>query len=365
MNLGFLDKSSNMTPLLVQLYDSQKLHALATDKKPVARAKLTGAVTELLCMDASPREAELVADILIELMRQAEIDLRQALSEKLSTLDNVPLRLILQIANDEIVVAHPVLKYSPVLSDLDLIYIIKSKTPEYWRSIAQRRELSSMVVNSLANTRDEETCINLSRNETALLTEKAAQTLYEMAHDVQDLAQSLSGRNDVPESLKGDILRLVGRKMKETGLAEDAVVQKEIEETVEELSGQNILSPTPSMIGAAKQLQTQNNLTIDSMISLLRRGQFPSFIAQFAEYTELDHKLISQIMAQKSGQGLALACKAADIQKYDFVSIFLLTHKIRSTTQMADVSELGRAVEYFNRVDKDTAIKILKGKQGE
>ncbi|MCK6418949.1 MAG: hypothetical protein L6Q57_08470, partial [Alphaproteobacteria bacterium] len=109
MDLGFLDKSSHVTPLLVKLYDSHKIYTLAHDKKPEARQELTKAVLELLDMDLNPREGELIADVLIALIRQAERDLRQALAERLCAMDNVPLRLVLHMANDEIDVARPVL----------------------------------------------------------------------------------------------------------------------------------------------------------------------------------------------------------------------------------------------------------------
>ena len=46
MDLSFLDKSSNVTPLLVKLYDSQQLHNLAKDEQPIARAELTSAVRD-------------------------------------------------------------------------------------------------------------------------------------------------------------------------------------------------------------------------------------------------------------------------------------------------------------------------------
>src|SRR5262245_34641947 len=130
MDLSFLDKSSGVTPILVRLYDSHKLYGLAKDKKPMARAELTSAVSDLLDMDLSPRESELIADVLIALMRQAEKDLRLALAERLSVSDKAPLRLILQISNDDIDIAAPVLRNSNVLGDLDLIYIIKSKSAE-------------------------------------------------------------------------------------------------------------------------------------------------------------------------------------------------------------------------------------------
>ncbi len=362
MNLEFLDKKSQVTPLLVQLFDSQKLHALANDKQPLARTQLTHAVTELLEMDVSPRETELISDILIELMRQAEVDIRQALSERLSVMENIPLRLVLQIANDEIIVAHPMLKNSPVLSDLDLIYIIKSKTPEYWRSIAQRKILDPLVINSLSKTHDQETCLTLIHNNDIEIPQRSYLTLCGMAQNSSDIAHSLSARKDVPEDLKAEIYKLVGKEIKQSLPTNQEEMRTNIDEIVEELSGENIFEPTKTMKNTARRLQKRREITIDMMIGVLRRGQFPSFIAQFAEFTAQSTDVVAALLKQESGQGLAVSCKALGVEKYDFVSMFLLTHKMRKSSHMTEVSELGKAVEYFNRIDKKTAKKILKGK---
>lgn len=364
MNLGFLDNTSKVTPLLVQLYDSQKLHALANDEKPLARKQLTSAVVELLEMQVSPREADLIADILIELMRQAEVDLRQAVSERVSTMDNVPLRLVLQIANDEIVVADPVLRRSPVLCDLDLIYLIKSKTPEYWRSIAQRKDLEAPVIYSLANTKDKETCMNLVENDNIEIPSRSYVTLADFAQDTPEMAQSLARRTDIPSELKSTIYRMVGSALKET-LPQNAAIETEISEVVEEMASDVVETPSDATMNAAQRMKEKETLTTDMMVSALRRGQFATFTAQFATYTGQNPDVVASILKQKTGQGLAVSCKAAGIEKYDFVSMFLLTHKMRSTTRMADVSELGRAVEYFNRIDKDMAQKILNGEKPE
>src|SRR6056297_122186 len=124
-----------------------------------------------------------MADVMISLMRQAEIDLREALAERLAVLDNVPLRLVLQLSNDEIDVARPVLKQSPVLSDMDLIYIMKSKGPEYWQAIAQREHMSNQIMNLLSDTRDVETGIALVENEKITLTEHTLNVLSEVAQN--------------------------------------------------------------------------------------------------------------------------------------------------------------------------------------
>jgi len=367
MDLGFLDKTSPVVPLLVQLYDNQRLHDLANNKQPLARAKLTGVVAELLEMELSVREVELISDILIELMRQAEIDLRQALAERLSVMENVPLRLILQITNDEIVVADPVLKYSPVLNDLDLIYIIKSKTPEYWRSIAQRKSLGSLVVNNLIKTQDQQTCVNVSANAGAEISACSFASLCDMAQGSNEIAQSLAARDDVPDDLKPALYQIVGKELSNSmfGVSlEQEELACNIADIVDELSGKRFFEPTEIMKSTAKRLQQRGEITVDMMIGVLRRRQFPSFIAQFSEFTGQSTETVATFLQQETGQGLAVSCKAVGIEKHDFVSIFLLTHKMRSTSLVTEISDLGRAVEYFNCIDQATAQNIVKGQSG-
>ena len=170
MSFSHLGRGSEVEPLLVQLYDSHRLYQLAQEKKPEARAELSQSVVGLLGANLRINEQELVADILISLMRQAERDLRQAIAERLSIMDNVPLRLVLHMAQDEITVAESVLCTSPVLNDLDLLYIIQSKTAEYWRAIARREHINEPVIDTLADTRDVETACHLAENSKIALT---------------------------------------------------------------------------------------------------------------------------------------------------------------------------------------------------
>ena len=115
------NETSRVAPLLVQLYDSHKLYALARDPSDPARRELSGIILDLFQSDLSAREAELISDVLINLMRQIEIELRAAMAEKLARQRNIPLRVILFLAADEINVAEHVLRHSPVLNDLDLL----------------------------------------------------------------------------------------------------------------------------------------------------------------------------------------------------------------------------------------------------
>ena len=376
MDLSILDKSSEVTPLLVQLYDSHKLYSLAKDKKPVARAELTRAVSELLSMDLNPRESELIADVLIELMRQAEIDLREAVSEHLSRLDNVPLRLVLQMANDnESVVAAPVLKNSPVLGELDLIYIIKAKNSAYWQSIAARNTLTDQVINILADTKDLDTAVALAENMNIRLTDHSVLVLSDLAQDSEVLARPLLRRDEVADDIASRLYKYVGQELKRYILQnyeiDSGLVTDVIDDVVDELAVEfrdrkdDSYLPSAPMLRTAQRFKDKGMLTVPLMMGTLRRAQYQSFIAQFSKFTDLEPDVVEEILKQPNGQGLAVACKAFDIEKQDFLSFYLLTNSIRNKGKMADLQDMSRAVAYYNRIEPRIARNIVNNSAGQ
>ncbi len=362
MDLEFLDKSPRMTPLLVRLYDSQKKQ----NTSDVSLSDLTSAVSDLFNMDLSRQEAELVADVTIQLLRQAEIDLRQALAERLSVMNNIPLRLILQMANDNIAVAGSVLSRSSVLSDLDLIYIIKAKGAAHWQAIAKRPAMSDQIINVLVDTGEEGTVQELLNNTDIRLTEYALDVVSDMACEDQKLAKPLLQREEVTEEIAKRLYENVGGALKTYILEHydvEASVIDMVDEVVDEL--QNAaeesadFTPTKNMLGDADRHKEKGLLTMKLMLSTLRRGQIASFIAQFSKFTSLEHDVVEGILKQTSGQGLAIACRAFDINKTDFISIFLLTNSMRHEGKMVDLKDMTKAINYYTKIKPELAKDII------
>ena len=367
MDLSFLDKSSDVTPLLVRLYDSHKLYGLAKDKKPLARAELMSIISDLLGMNLSPRESELIADVLIALMRQAEKDLRQALAERLSMLEKAPLRLILQISHDEIEIAAPVLRNSAVLGELDLIYIIKSKGADYWCEIAARKKLSDHVMNILADTRDFDTALTLAENTNLKLTEHALNVLSDLAQDSEDIATPLPRRDEVDKGIAAKLYQHVGYELKryivdnyeiESGMLTDAI-DEIILEFVDGVDEDQYV-PTASVIKSVERFHEKNLLTVKMMLGTLKRGQTQTFVAMFSKFTGLPLETVISILRQSSGQGLAVACRAKEINKQDFISMYLLSNRIRNSGKMVDLKDITRAITYFDRIQPGIARGIME-----
>lgn len=366
MDLRLFEQSPDITPILVRLYDNHRLYALARDETPGARAELTGAVVELLEKDLGSRERELISDVLITLMRQAETDLRQALSERLALVDNVPLRVALHIANDEIVVAAPMLKSSAVLSDLDLLYIIKGKGAEYWRAIASRARLSDGVMNVLVDTREMGTAVALASNDKIHLTRRAVDVLGSLAETSETLARPLLMRSDLPEDVARSLYQYVGEELRRyirdycgvQGLEAENAIDDVILEFAEG-SNDKLFMPTYQTMQAVGAMAESGKLTMHAVMEALQRGQYASFIAMFAKYSGLGVRSTHDLLSEVNGKTLAIACKALNLTKGDLSRIYMMTQRLRSEDRIVDHHELLKALSVYDRVTGDQARKIL------
>lgn len=367
MDLRILDKSPHVASLLVRLYDSHKLYGLLEEGKPQARQGLAHAVAELFETELSVREEEVLSDVLIGLMRKAELELRYALSVKLSAMDTVPLRLVLHLANDEIKVASPLLEASEVLSDMDLIYIVKSQGPEYWQAIAKRHSLGDDLINVLADTNDVGTAVNLSENERVTLTEHAVSVLSEIAKNNKEVAGPLLQRAELPVELARAIHEHVAGEMREyidvhfqdaAPIEIDMVVEQVIHEQAPDYTGMKFL-PSRKVINQVAEDKRRGFIDMDLMVHTLQKGDIPRFIAQFSAYTGISLGKVHDFIMQSCPKGLAIACKAYKMQKTDFSRVYLLTHRARSSMSHINQSDMMKMMDYFDSIKTDIAEKIV------
>jgi len=102
----------------------ESLIEVAQESSSDKRRELLEGVTDLF-LDPGPGmnagEQHIAADILSRVAAEVEREVRARLSYRLADLENAPVDLIRQLANDEIQVARPLLERSGALSEADLI----------------------------------------------------------------------------------------------------------------------------------------------------------------------------------------------------------------------------------------------------
>lgn len=369
MTFDVLEKTPQVAPLLVRLYDTHSLYALAENKdSEEACMELATVMVDLLNIQLSTRESELITDVLLSLMKQAQTDLKRALADRLASMEDIPLRIILGLANDEISVAEPVLQQSPVLQDLDLIYILQAKGVSHGRPISKREGLSGQLIDMLAATKDWEIAVNLSNNNGAALTDRAFAIIGDMAKYDEALARPLLMREDVPQDIAGNLYQFVGEELKKVMKDRFGIGAERVMAALDDIVIEMVDAAPPSEESSQDHLTAyahnqlrRGELKLAGIIASLRRGQFSTFLAQFAVYCGLPATTMHAVLKQETGKRLAIACKAKDIQKPDFVSLYLLTERFRSgAKKVISHKELSRIMSMYDEINADHARRVLE-----
>jgi len=370
-----LEQSPRVTPLLVELYDSHNLYNLArTRGNSESCRELATVMVDLLNIKLNQRETMLITDVMFGLMRQADRDLRIALADKLASMENAPLPMILGLVNDDIAVAEPILRKSPVLQDQDLLYIIKSKEAEHWRAIAQRKTLNATIVTLLAETEDFQTAVHLCNNDGAVLTRRAFEIFHDMAKTKEAIRGPLVNRRDLPADIAKSLITFVAQDLRITlmkrfgseGEKAGAILHGLIEDFTSS-NAQTIRTTKKDLAAQASRKKRMGQLTMSSMMAYLRRGQISSFIHHFAVFSRMTPDRIRAYLKEESAHNLALLCKACGLTKGEFITIYLLTGESLRPAQSEQFQQetLSRLMTMYDQIDESGAKKIMSGLQTE
>ena len=159
---------------------------LAQDGEIAVRSDLAAKVSRLL-PGLSPAEHDKVRqsahDALRALARDQMTAVRQVLAEALKDVAHAPADVIRTLAGDaESAVASPILEFSPVLTDEDLIEIIrKGPAAGGLSSIARRKTVSERVGDAVAATEDSTAVATLLNNRGAQIREETLDRLIEQS----------------------------------------------------------------------------------------------------------------------------------------------------------------------------------------
>ena len=192
---------------------------LARDSDEDVRCDLALKIARLtpgLTNDERDKIRVLTLEALEILASDEMVRVRQVIAETLKDVANVPRHIIQRLAQDnELVVAAPVLEFSPLLSDDDLIEIIKSSVVAgVLPAISRRGGISEMVSDALAGSDDQDAVAALLANPSAQIREETLDQLVEGARRVE--------RWQMPIALRPGLPLKAARKL--AGFVADAVL---------------------------------------------------------------------------------------------------------------------------------------------
>src|SRR5690606_3899237 len=114
--------------------------------------------------------------------------------------------VVVKLANDAYDVAAPLLEFSNVLSDDDLIDIVANQSEEHRVAIAGRSMVTQRVGEAIVEHGQSTSVARLVRNENAELGPETVQRLVQRAASDETIAADLRGRSDIDwKGLRGEI----------------------------------------------------------------------------------------------------------------------------------------------------------------
>ncbi|WP_404384204.1 DUF2336 domain-containing protein [Caenispirillum salinarum] len=261
---------------------------------------------------------------------------RQVLSEALKDVANAPPSVIRQLARDvEVAVAAPVLEYSPVLTDEDLLEIIAaSPVSAKLTAISRRRRVTEAVSDAIAETEDDAAIAALLGNTSAQIREETLDRLIEQAPEhpgwqeplvrrpslstgaavrlarfvADNLILVLQSRADLPPETAREVARVVHRRLGEPRRQDGGVADRPDGQPAAPVTWRR---PSPQSTDRARSMAERDQLTEKVVADAIVAADEDFVTAALAVLADLPAPVISAILRSGSPQGMvAVAWKA-------------------------------------------------------
>ena len=188
---------------------------LLTDPSAVARAETAARIAaEFDHGEMGPTERKIAEEIFRLMVRDAEVRVREALAQNLKSSRDVPHEVVLALAKDTGTVSEPILKFSEVLTDNDLVEIVRTQDAAKQIVIAGRATVSEKVSATLVETRNEAVVQTLVANEGAAISEKSLQKVVDDFGNREGIQAAMVHRPKLPVTVAERLVTLVSEKLK-------------------------------------------------------------------------------------------------------------------------------------------------------
>lgn len=294
------------------------------------RRQMLREITDIF-MEVGPQQDETIhkeLSRLINLMAtKASEDARAELSKELSTCEFAPYDLILELARDAISVAAPILLYSELISEEDLISLIKTKNQDRIGCIADRKDLNYSVTDAIVEHGANNNIAKILSNQHAKISRRSFETISLKSELSPELRAPLVKNKNTPIDILNDIYFIVDSSLKEViterfKFVDEDVLAEALDRSNERLKSR--MSDHSLIIEAqsfAEEQMKQNQLDGKLLIKKLEDKEEELFCACLAAMAEVEFVPVWRSFKSKSLDGLALICKAADLRTSIFAKI--------------------------------------------
>jgi hypothetical protein len=302
-------------------------------------------------------------EVLCQLAELVETEARVHVAKLLAPLDRAPGNVVVKLANDSIEVARPLLEFSNVLSDDDLIDIISNQSEDHRVAIAGRPLVPERVGDAIVEYGETSSVTRLVRNPKAELGRDTINKLVERATNDAEIASDLRGREDIDWKSLGGQINLVGDQVLETMIALDPNVDPV---TVSKVSAvvYNRMRNRAGFSGhdwkvaynQVKALADRKQLNEKALIRFARFGYGHHTAAALTIMLHVGPEVFVKWLAMQDYVAITVALRALGVMP-DLFEAMIASLPWRDMPSQADLQNVRRR---FEALSKDEAVGIFE-----
>ena len=340
------------------------------------RRSLAQRLSDVICIPSSqlaPQERHMAGDVLVELLRDADIDLREGVAKRLVMLNEAPRTILVILAKDDIRIAQHVLEKSKSLTDSDLIQISKKVSTEHRKMIAQRRQISDAVSDSLVQYLEEEVVELLLKNKGAEFSETALQRILTVSRNNKNYIKLLIKREELRPSHGLTMFWWAEAEDRKKILKRFAVTRNVLQDSCWDLYPRAAKDgwSDPSTRKALQFIERRQRnraaiersefKTLESAIDIAEiEGISRNLTEEISYMAGIKPATGAQILTDKGGEGLAILCKAPGLKRPYVEKIWRALRRPVVDTDGEMHADLKRVMQTYDTISTDKAQTVLR-----
>lgn len=311
------------------------------------------------------RELLIAEQIFRLLLKDTELQVRKSLAESLKESKQIPRDIVLGLARDVEEVSLPVIKSSEVLSDADLVEIIRtSRGIAKSIAISQRKTVSTRVSEALIDTNSEEVVARLMQNRGADISDSSYRKVLQDFAGSEEVLSHIVDRENLPITVVEKLITQVSGSLVEELQKKYKVsfnqLAQETEQTRESatLKLLECTADIAELEKLANQLLAYNRLTPSLIFTALCRGNFDFFELSLAKLARIPVENARILMKDRGELGFKGLYTKAGLPDSLFSAARMVLLVVR---EMAEAGERPGSKHYSNRLVE----KILYYSEGK
>lgn len=297
------------------------------------------------------KERELAEDIFRSMVQDAEVRVRQALSESLKHNPDIPHDVAADLAKDVIEVSAPILEFSEVLTDEDLIEIVRNHDEEHQVMVAKRKTVSTDVSDALSDTDSEKVVATLVQNEGAEISEQTYDKVITKFSSSEAVMEPLVDRPQLPIKVAERLVTAVSETIRQKLVAKHDLSPDMAMDLILETRERATLSLVPGSSGTMSvqhlvdQLAENDRLTPSLLLRSLCLGDQVLFEVGIAKLAGIPVPNAYILIHDKGGKGLSALFEKCHLSK----NMLAVAHAALAAAEETDYNGLEGDKERFRQ----------------